>query len=107
MYLFVGSVDNMVQAIEEYANRYIHMGGKKVGIMATEETKAKYKEGIILSLGSRENKEEIAQNLFSTLRMFDEKDVDIILAEGIDFKDIGMAIMNRMKKAAGGNIIKV
>ncbi len=106
MYLFVGSVDNMVQAIEEYANRYIHMG-KKVGIMATEETKAKYKEGIILSLGSRENKEEIAQNLFSTLRMFDEKDVDIILAEGIDFKDIGMAIMNRMKKAAGGNIIKV
>ncbi len=98
MYLFVGSVDNMVQAIEEYANRYIHMG-KKVGIMATEETKAKYKEGIILSLGSRENKEEIAQNLFSTLRMFDEKDVDIILAEGIDFKDIGMAIMNRMKKS--------
>ncbi len=28
MYLFVGSVDNMVQAIEEYANRYIHMGEK-------------------------------------------------------------------------------
>ncbi len=51
----------------------IFIWGKKVGIMATEETKAKYKEGIILSLGSRENKEEIAQNLFSTLRMFDEK----------------------------------
>lgn len=106
MYLFIGSVDNMVKKIDEYAITYIAMG-KKVGIMATEETKAKYDKGIIVSLGSRENKESIAQNLFSTLRMFDQEGVDIILAEGVDFQGIGTAIMNRMKKAAGGNIIKV
>jgi L-threonylcarbamoyladenylate synthase len=106
MYLFVGPVDNMVRAIDEYANRYIS-SGKKVGIMATEETKDQYQRGVVISLGSRRNKESIAYNLFSTLRLFDEEDIDIILAEAVDLEGIGTAIMNRMKKAAGGNIIKV
>ncbi len=106
MYLFVGNLDNIVNAIDEYANRYIKLG-KKVGIMATDETKSKYNKGVVLSLGSRKDKESIARNLFSTLREFDEKGVDIILAEGIDSQGIGKAIMNRMKKAAGGNIIRV
>ncbi len=106
MYLFVGNLDNVVNAIDEYANKYIELG-KKVGIMATDETKSKYDKGVILSIGSRKDKESIARNLFSTLREFDEKGVDIILAEGIDSQGIGKAIMNRMKKAAGGNIIRV
>ncbi|QQY79190.1 L-threonylcarbamoyladenylate synthase [Keratinibaculum paraultunense] len=106
MYLFIGNLDNIVNAIDEYANKYIELG-KKVGIMATDETKSKYNKGIILSLGTRKNKEAIARNLFSTLRKFDEKGVDIILAEGVDSQGIGKAIMNRMKKAAGGNIIRV
>lgn len=106
MYLFVGSVDNIVKIIDEYANRYISLG-KKVGIMATEETKDQYQKGIVISLGSRKNKETIAHNLFNTLRLFDEEDIDIILAEAVDLEGIGTAIMNRMKKAAGGNIIKV
>ena len=36
-----------------------------------------------------------------------KKNVDIILAEGVELSDIGTAIMNRLKKASGGNIIKV
>ena len=106
MFLFSGCVDNIVEEINEYANKYKDEG-KKVGIMATEETKNFYKSGIVKVVGSRENKETIAHNLFNTIRLFDEENVDIILAEGIDLSNIGTAIMNRMMKAAGGKVRKV
>jgi L-threonylcarbamoyladenylate synthase len=41
------------------------------------------------------------------LREFDKLDVDIILAEAIEEKGIGSAIMNRMEKAAGYDIENV
>ena len=106
MMVFIGEVSAIIDAINEYAKKYI-AEGKSVGIMATEETKDKYKEGLIVSVGSRNNKETIAHNLFSTLRLFDEENVDIILSEGVDLSHIGKAIMNRLKKASGGNIIKL
>ena len=106
MIVFIGEVSAIIDAISKYTKKYI-AEGKSVGIMATEETKDKYDEGIVISVGSRNNKETIAHNLFSTIRLFDEKNVDIILAEGVDLSYIGKAIMNRLKKAAGGNIIKL
>ena len=56
-------------------------------------------------MGSRKNLETISRNLFQLLREFDKLDEDIILAEGIEESGIGKAIMNRMKKAAGENIV--
>lgn len=106
MIVFTGEVMDIVNSIKEYEKEY-RTQGKNVGIMATEETKDKYEEGIIISIGSRKDKETIAHNLFNTIRLFDEKDVDIIFAEGIEISQIGSAIMNRLKKASGGNIIKV
>lgn len=106
MILFSGEVARIVDIIIAYTKEYSE-AGKKVGIMCTDETIDSYKEGLIISLGSRENKETIAHNLFNTLRLFDEADVDIILAEGVDLSNLGTAIMNRMMKAASGKIIKV
>ena len=34
------------------------------------------------------------------------KDVDIIMAEGITPKDLGLAVMNRLRKAADFNVVK-
>ncbi len=51
--------------------------------MATEETKDKYKEGLVISLGSRKKtRKPLLTNLFSTIRLLDEENVDIILSEG-------------------------
>ncbi len=77
------------------------------GVLASEETKNSYKNCRVISLGRRSNTEEIASRIFAALREFDKTDVDIILAEAIEEKYIGMAVMNRMKKAAGFNIIEV
>src|SRR5699024_4524757 len=103
MIVYSGDVDNVVSNIKALAEKYIKEG-KKVGIMATEETRNRYTIGSVLVVGSRENKDSIAKNLFNIIREFDNFDVDIILAEGTDTIGIGRAIMNRMKKASGNNV---
>jgi L-threonylcarbamoyladenylate synthase len=86
--------------------------GSLVGILSTEEMAALYDSSLyayckILSLGSRKEPESLAANLFRCLREFDEKGVDIILAEAPDISGIGQAVMNRLVKASGGNIINL
>ena len=61
----------------------------------------------ILSLGSIMDMESIAHNLFDVLRQCDELGVSEIISESFDESGIGRAIMNRLKKAAGFNIIDV
>lgn len=106
MIVFVGKQEDMIKKIIDLSSELIGKG-QKVGIMATEETKNNYTKGTIIVVGSRVHKETIATNLFNTIRFFDENGVDIILAEGVESDNIGMAIMNRMMKASGGRVIKV
>jgi L-threonylcarbamoyladenylate synthase len=56
-------------------------------------------------MGDRNHPETIASKLFSILREFDEKNVDVIIAEAVNESGVGLAIMNRMIKAAGYDII--
>ncbi|HHY14139.1 MAG TPA: threonylcarbamoyl-AMP synthase [Thermoanaerobacterales bacterium] len=102
--LVTGPMDKVVETIKEIAEREIGIG-KKIGIMATLETRNIYPKGDVLSIGSREKPSTIAENLFGILREFDNRGVELILAEGIEEKGIGLAIMNRMKKASGFNMI--
>ena len=106
MIVFVGTEEDMVKRIQALSQELFDKG-QKIGIMATEETKNNYTIGNIKVVGSRAFKETIATNLFNTIRLFDEDGVDIILAEGVESENIGMAIMNRMMKASGGKIIKL
>ncbi|RXM77809.1 threonylcarbamoyl-AMP synthase [Clostridium tetani] len=101
-----GDLKNSVDKIKKLTDEY-ESQGKNVGIMATDETREFYVNGHVISLGGRENLETIARNLFSVLRSFDSKNVDIILSETFEEKGIGIAIMNRLKKSAGFNIIEV
>jgi L-threonylcarbamoyladenylate synthase len=74
--------------------------------LATDETASKYVADVVKSLGSRFNLEAIAQNLFRRLREFDTENVDVIVAEGVPAEGLGLAVMNRLRKASGYNIIK-
>jgi L-threonylcarbamoyladenylate synthase len=48
----------------------------------------------------------VARNLFRLLREFDQEKVDVIVAEGLPLQGLGLAVMNRLRKAAGYNIVK-
>lgn len=106
MILFGGDLGKVVDEIRKLSKAYL-LDGKKVGIMCTDQTEDLYEDGIIISLGSRDEESTIAQSLFDTLRRFDEEGVDIILAESMDMSNLGSAIMNRLKKAASGKIVEL
>ena len=75
------------------------------GIICTDESRKYYQGEHIVSIGSRENEESIAANLYAVLRDFDETDVDVILGETFYGDGLGQAIMNRLIKAAGYKLI--
>ena len=51
---------------------------------------------------------EAAHDFFASLRDLDNEEVDLILAGALsDFDGVGFAVMNRMLKSAGYNIVKV
>jgi L-threonylcarbamoyladenylate synthase len=103
--LVEGSVSSVVKKITELAKNH-KLKGLRVGILATQETIEYYNADVVMSLGSRFNLGVIAKNLFSLLREFDDENVDVIIAEGIPNEGLGLAVMNRLRKAAGYNIVK-
>lgn len=80
---------------------------KKVGIIATEETKGFYKIGIVKCIGSKRDETSIAKALYGILREFDQDKADYIYTESFPSKGLGQAIMNRLLKAAGYQIVSV
>ncbi len=81
--------------------------GSKVGVMASKETAAQYTADVVIPVGSKHDEASAARDLYAALRQFDEEQVDIIFAESISTYDVGLAVMNRLIKAAGHTIINV
>ncbi len=81
--------------------------GMKVGIMCCTENKENYFAHEIADMGSIMDKATIAHRLFHMIREFDKAEVDLIICEAVGEDEIGLAIMNRLMKAAGGKLVKV
>jgi len=89
--------------------KYNHYCPKAKVILAVgrdRQDKIKYlkekleKEGKKVFIISDKNKEILAKNLFSIFRDCDKNKFDFILIEEIDENNLGMALMNRIRKAA-------
>jgi len=100
-----GELRAMVDKVNELATYYMRRGSK-VGILCTDETLGSYQADVVKSLGSRSNLASVAQNLFARLREFDLEGVDFILAEGVPLEGLGLAVMNRLRRASGYKIVK-
>ena len=61
----------------------------------------------VMDLGPAGDKEEQARHIFDALRSFDHTSVPAIWAQCPDATGIGLAIANRLNKAAGFHIIRV
>jgi L-threonylcarbamoyladenylate synthase len=101
-----GRLDMVVGKINKLIEEY-RQNSLKIGVLATEETKNRYFGVEVISAGSRSRPETIASNLFRALREFDNRQVDLILAEAVESSGIGLAIMNRLDKASGNKVIRV
>ena len=90
MTLFTGeNLSDVSRAVKEAAQR------------AEEEGQ---KAGIIDFNGDAET---VARLFFKELRGLDSQKVDVIFAAGVREEGIGIAVMNRMRNAADGNIVHV
>ncbi len=74
--------------------------GKTVEILSTRQTHFRYRGVEATEIGDREHPETLCANLFRALRDVGST-CDIILAEGIDTGEEGLAYMNRLLRAAG------
>ena len=80
--------------------------GARAAVIATDETRADYCCDIVESIGTRSDEQTIAHNLYDILRRMDEYGVDYIYSESFSEGLLGQAIMNRLLKAAGHQVIK-
>ena len=101
-----GEAEAVVMRINELTREHREKG-EKVGIICTDESRAQYIGDVIESIGSRQDEDSIAQHLYAILRDFDEMDVNVIFSESFATPRIGHAIMNRLLKAAGHQVIEV
>lgn len=101
-----GAQEKVIQKINELVSM-AQESGKKTGVIGTDETCGRYQAGIVKSIGTRSEEDTIARHLYGILREFDDLDVDIIYSESFSTPRIGQAIMNRMLKAAGHQVIEV
>lgn len=84
-----------------------HRAGKKVGIMVAEED-LPFLVGIpgqVGILGSASDLEMVGRNLFAVLRQLDGAGVDVILARDFGEEGMGLAIRDRMIRAAEGRVL--
>lgn len=82
------------------------LAGETVGIICTDETEPLYEADSIASVGARTDEEAIARRLYAILREFDARNVTCIYSEAFSDKGVGQAVMNRLLKAAGHQILE-
>ncbi len=97
-------VDKVKELLLKAREKYSH-----VAVICSSETCNEY-QGlgvVVLNIGSRENLFIIARNLFKILRKLDELGIEYAVAEGFEERGLGLAIMNRLRKASGYSIVNV
>jgi len=110
IWLVVGTEEQVAKKLKSLVGEN-RAAGKRVGIMSTEEMlfySREYnpKPDHWEILGSKDDLNGIATRLYQALRNCDRYHLDIVFAQTLPETGIGVAIMNRLLKAAGGKIIR-
>jgi len=108
--------ENVYRRILELAEEYT-AAGLRTEVICTQECADRIRSEAAFEklaaklplrvLGKENESLKISQNLFAVLRDTDEDKVDRLIAEGFGENDLFLAIMNRLKKAAGWQVEEV
>lgn len=104
--LVEGEPEKVMERINELV-RNEKAAGRRAGVIAADETAYGYQAEVVAGIGPRTDEDAIARHLYKILRDFDDQDVDVIYSESFCTPRIGPAIMNRLLKAAGYQVITV
>ncbi len=107
--IYRGETKKVAEAIIHAANEKAARGFK-TGIITVDEHLNLYSEQLrsdvlVVSIGNLKNPETIANHLFKVLRNFDKENAAYIFGEAFSEDHVGQAIMNRLTKAAGYQVI--
>jgi L-threonylcarbamoyladenylate synthase len=106
--LFVGETGQVIETMRNRCREFAHIG-RMVGVMVTDEQQSHFQDlpCRVVLLGRAEDYETIARRLFAALRDFDQQGVDVILAQAVEQQGLGVAIWDRLIRAAEGKVIYV
>ncbi|MDE7242673.1 MAG: threonylcarbamoyl-AMP synthase [Oscillospiraceae bacterium] len=86
--------------------RYIRRNlGEHTGVICFDEYAGQFPNCVIEAIGPVSDKARQARRVFDALRAFDSTDVDTIFAQCPGSSGLGMAVANRLKKAAGFRVV--
>jgi L-threonylcarbamoyladenylate synthase len=104
--LFNGIASALLPAMRTYAIKQIEQG-KRVGLLLPHNEQSQLSDlpVHVINLGSSES--EFSHNLFSAMRALDQADVDVILVHTLGQSGLGLALWDRLLRAAEGHIIEV
>lgn len=106
--LYQGERLPVLRAMREAALTHI-AGGERVGLLVAEEDLPYLDDlpAVCQSVGSMTSLQEVAQHLFESLRTLDDAGVSLILARDFGATGLGLAIRDRLTRAAAGRVITV
>ncbi|MBC8447280.1 MAG: threonylcarbamoyl-AMP synthase [Chloroflexi bacterium] len=83
--------------------------GRRVGLLIAYEDRGAFagRPVVVEDLGRRDHLGHVAARLFAALRALDRQGVEVILARDFGATGLGLAIEDRLTKAAGGRVIEV
>lgn len=85
---YVGSIDEML----------IRFSGKKIGVLSFCKDYTKQSAANFI-LSPKHDLHEVAKNLFNFMRLIDEVDLDVILAEFVPNEGLGRGVNDRLQRA--------
>ena len=103
--LFDGTVETMRRAMLAEVKRRVEQR-EQVGVLVADEDMSAFQESgaIVHSLGDATNPQQVATSLFASLRQLENAGVQVILCRDFDAAGLGLAIRDRLLKAAGGRV---
>ncbi|MBE3576617.1 MAG: threonylcarbamoyl-AMP synthase [Limnochordales bacterium] len=117
-WLFEGEAGAVADCLARHAGDYLRQGNR-IGLVVSEETARTIREALpqleaalaagtayLGVAGRRDRPEEYAHALFDLLRRIDAAGVDVVLMEGVPAAGIGLAVANRLRRAAGYQIVR-
>jgi len=97
--LVSGKPENVINACKRLYDSSVR-DGKSAYILALSEHREAYGERNVQDIGSLHHPQEVAARLFDVLRRMDQKGIAYIFSEVVEANGLGLAIMNRLGRAA-------